>query len=96
MGLYDYCALVPVVENAGGIMTDWNGNRLTLQNHLQGISKGRVVACTNPQLHREAITLLQQETKSSKRKESASMLIIGIAIGMTMGMILSSSRRRVR
>eukprot|EP00548_Thalassiothrix_antarctica_P013885 CAMPEP_0194173510 /NCGR_PEP_ID=MMETSP0154-20130528/7827_1 /TAXON_ID=1049557 /ORGANISM="Thalassiothrix antarctica, Strain L6-D1" /LENGTH=263 /DNA_ID=CAMNT_0038886595 /DNA_START=65 /DNA_END=852 /DNA_ORIENTATION=- len=71
MGLYDYCALVPVVENAGGIMTDWNGNRLTLQNHLQGISKGRVVACTNPQLHREAITLLQQqETKSSKRKES--------------------------
>src|SRR5438132_560058 len=25
---YDYCALVPVIEGAGGIMTDWQGRTL--------------------------------------------------------------------
>jgi inositol-phosphate phosphatase/L-galactose 1-phosphate phosphatase/histidinol-phosphatase len=41
---YDFCALVPVVESAGGVMTDWQGRPLTLE------SDGRVVACGDPRL----------------------------------------------
>jgi inositol-phosphate phosphatase/L-galactose 1-phosphate phosphatase/histidinol-phosphatase len=35
---YDYCALVPVIEGAGGVITDWQGRALDLN------SDGRVVA----------------------------------------------------
>ncbi|EED95117.1 member of the inositol monophosphatase protein family, partial [Thalassiosira pseudonana CCMP1335] len=56
LGLYDYCALVPIVEGSGGVMTDWFGRRLTLANHET--SKGRVVACANADLHKEAVAIL--------------------------------------
>lgn len=56
LGLYDYAALVPVIQGAGGIITDWNGNALTLQNHDN--SKGRVVACSNTELHFEMLRTL--------------------------------------
>lgn len=38
MGVYDYCALVPVVQGAGGVMSDWQGEPLGLK------SDGRVLA----------------------------------------------------
>jgi inositol-phosphate phosphatase/L-galactose 1-phosphate phosphatase/histidinol-phosphatase len=41
---YDYCALVPVIEGAGGVIVDWDGNALTLG------SDGRVIACGDPTL----------------------------------------------
>jgi len=56
LGLYDYCALVPVVEGVGGVMTDWSGRKLTLQNH--DVLKGRVFACANFKLHKQAIAIL--------------------------------------
>ena len=59
LGLYDYCALVPVVENAGGVMTDWTGAPLTLQNHDK--SMGRVVAAANSTLHAQALKYLNQQ-----------------------------------
>ena len=31
VAVHDYCALVPIVENAGGIMTGWQGEPLTLR-----------------------------------------------------------------
>ena len=40
--LYDFAALVPVVEGAGGIMSDWQGNPLDSQ------SDGRVIALGEP------------------------------------------------
>lgn len=40
--LYDYAALVPVVEGAGGAMSDWQGNPLDAQ------SDGRVLALGEP------------------------------------------------
>ena len=40
--LYDYAALVPVVEGAGGVMTDWSGAPLGSR------SDGRVVAAEMP------------------------------------------------
>merc|ERR1719171_942259 len=45
LGLYDYVALVPVVQGAGGVITDWEGRPLTIQN--QPASGGRVVAAAN-------------------------------------------------
>lgn len=46
---YDYMALVPVIEGAGGVITDWTGNALGLQ------SDGRVLAAANPTLHAAAL-----------------------------------------
>lgn len=50
---YDYCALVPVIERAGGCITDWSGQPLGLE------SDGRVLASANPALHNEALALLR-------------------------------------
>lgn len=58
LGLYDYCAVVPVVLGAGGVMTDWNGNDLTMQNHEA--SRGRVIAAGNATLHKAAVQLLRE------------------------------------
>jgi fructose-1,6-bisphosphatase/inositol monophosphatase family enzyme len=41
---YDFCALVPVVESAGGVMADWRGQPLTTA------SDGRVIACGDPRM----------------------------------------------
>ncbi|MFT6556204.1 inositol monophosphatase family protein [Sneathiella sp.] len=49
---FDYCALVPVVENAGGVISDWDGNPLTLNN------PGYVLASANKSLHEHALSLL--------------------------------------
>jgi inositol-phosphate phosphatase/L-galactose 1-phosphate phosphatase/histidinol-phosphatase len=49
---YDFCALVPVVEGAGGIMTDWSGKKLTIK------SDGRVVAAGDASIHKEILKLL--------------------------------------
>ncbi|MCF8466148.1 MAG: histidinol-phosphatase [Sneathiella sp.] len=49
---YDYCALVPIVENAGGKITDWAGQPLTLTN------PGYVLATGDPELHRQAVEIL--------------------------------------
>lgn len=49
---YDYMALVPVIEGAGGVITDWTGQALGL------LSDGRVLAAANPALHAEALAAL--------------------------------------
>lgn len=59
LGLYDYCALVPVLEGAGGVICDWEGRKLTLENHET--SKGRVVACANEGLLEEALEILSKD-----------------------------------
>jgi histidinol-phosphatase len=51
---YDFMALVPVVEGAGGIMTDWRGQP------LHSGSDGGVVAAGDPRLHAAALALLSQ------------------------------------
>lgn len=51
---YDYLALVPVIEAAGGVISDWQGNALGLG------SGGRVVAAASPELHRQALDLLSE------------------------------------
>lgn len=49
---YDYCALVPVIEGAGGTVTDWDGRALDLG------SDGRVIACGDRRLAAPARALL--------------------------------------
>jgi inositol-phosphate phosphatase/L-galactose 1-phosphate phosphatase/histidinol-phosphatase len=50
--LYDYAALVPVVEGAGGRMCDWNGRALDAD------SDGRVIAVGDPGLMAEVLGLV--------------------------------------
>ena len=54
LSIYDYMALVPVVIGAGGCITDWEGEELTLH------SKGRVLASATPGLHRDALEILNR------------------------------------
>ncbi|CAE7819572.1 HISN7 [Symbiodinium sp. KB8] len=63
LGIYDYCALVPVVICAGGRMTDWSGQPLTLQSHE--LSRGRVVAAANDTLWKAAVSILSMEEKAT-------------------------------
>lgn len=49
---YDYMALVPVIEGAGGVITDWDGKALGLH------SDGRVIAAANRALHAEALAAM--------------------------------------
>ena len=49
---HDYLALVPVIEGAGGIITDWRGRTLTPK------SDGRIVAAGDRRVHAEALELL--------------------------------------
>lgn len=50
---WDYMALIPVIQGAGGKVTDWNGAPLTLE------SDGTVLAAANPALHQDALALLR-------------------------------------
>ncbi len=49
---YDYLPLVGVIEGAGGIVTDWQGQALSLQ------SDGRVVAAASPEIHAALLDIL--------------------------------------
>lgn len=49
---YDFLATVPVVEEAGGIITDWSGR------NLDANSDGRVIAASTPELHASALEML--------------------------------------
>jgi len=53
MKIYDYAALIPVVEGAGGVMTDWQGQVLTRQ------SKGQILALGDRRLLDRTIRLLE-------------------------------------
>lgn len=50
---YDFLSLVPVIEGAGGRISDWQGKPLTLE------SDGRVLAAANPSLWEQALASLQ-------------------------------------
>lgn len=52
---YDWCALVPILQEAGGVLLDWRLQPLTLQ------SDGAVVAATSRELARTALAILGHE-----------------------------------
>jgi inositol-phosphate phosphatase / L-galactose 1-phosphate phosphatase / histidinol-phosphatase len=49
---YDFCAIIPIVEGAGGVATDWRGARLGLT------SDGRVLVAGDHDAHEAALALL--------------------------------------
>jgi len=49
---YDFCAMIPIVEGAGGVATDWRGARLGLA------SDGRVLVAGDRSTHQAALALL--------------------------------------
>jgi histidinol-phosphatase len=49
---YDFCALIPIIEGAGGIVTDWQGRRPGL------VSDGRILACGDVVLHEQILDRL--------------------------------------
>lgn len=48
---YDIAALIPIIENAGGVITTWNGGRPE--------GGGDIVACGSRRVHEEALALLK-------------------------------------
>jgi fructose-1,6-bisphosphatase/inositol monophosphatase family enzyme len=54
MQVYDYAALVPVVRGAGGVITDWRGQELSLSNRTSS-----TLAAANADLHQRALAVLQ-------------------------------------
>lgn len=49
---FDFCALVPVIEGAGGVITDWQGKPLGLD------SGPLIVAASDAALHRDVLACL--------------------------------------
>ncbi|MDX6748829.1 histidinol-phosphatase [Geminicoccaceae bacterium 1502E] len=58
LGVYDYMALVPVIEGAGGRITDWEGRPPGFG------SDGRVVAAGDGRTHEAVLRLLGEKTAS--------------------------------
>jgi inositol-phosphate phosphatase/L-galactose 1-phosphate phosphatase/histidinol-phosphatase len=53
---FDYLPLVPIIEQAGGVISDWQGNPLGLHSGSQ------VIAASTPQLHEAALQILNQDS----------------------------------
>ncbi len=51
---YDYLPLAPIIKGAGGIISDWEGNPLSLT------SNGRVVTAANETLHQQILEVLNK------------------------------------
>jgi inositol-phosphate phosphatase / L-galactose 1-phosphate phosphatase / histidinol-phosphatase len=54
LDLHDFAALVPVIEGAGGVITDWQGRVLGRD------SDGRVIAAGDRRVHAQALALLAE------------------------------------
>lgn len=52
---YDIAALVPIIEEAGGVVSDWRGAPLRFQRQV-GLET--VIASANPALHKQALASL--------------------------------------
>ena len=54
---YDIVALIPIIEQAGGVVTAWDGG--------EARHGGRIIAAANPALHTEALDLIAHVTASA-------------------------------
>ncbi|MEE2699243.1 MAG: histidinol-phosphatase [Pseudomonadota bacterium] len=58
MELHDYAPMVPIIEGAGGIISDWSGRPLGVD------SDGTVLAAGNKKIHENALKILAHQAKS--------------------------------
>ncbi|KAJ6799463.1 bifunctional phosphatase IMPL2, chloroplastic-like [Iris pallida] len=57
---YDFLSLVPVIEGAGGSITDWKGNKLHWEaSAASHATSFNVAAAGDPQLHEQTLEVLQ-------------------------------------
>ncbi|CAN0891388.1 Bifunctional phosphatase IMPL2, chloroplastic [Linum grandiflorum] len=57
---YDFLALIPVIEGAGGTVTDWKGNQLSWEASEHSLAPSfNVVAAGDELIHRQALDALQ-------------------------------------
>lgn len=49
---HDYAALIPVIEGAGGVVTNWRGDRVGTDD------RGEILAAATPELHAAALALV--------------------------------------
>lgn len=61
MSTYDYMALVPVIDGAGGVISDWQGRDLGVH------SDGRVVASGDKRPHAQVLQVLASAASSVKQ-----------------------------
>jgi myo-inositol-1(or 4)-monophosphatase len=57
---FDYLAVGPVVQGAGGCISDWDGEPLGLD------SDGRILVTATPELHRQALDVLRTNSDLGK------------------------------
>jgi len=53
--IHDYLALVPVIRGAGGVISDWNGDDLTIH------SGDQLIAAGDPRVHQQTLDILAGE-----------------------------------
>lgn len=58
---YDYAALIPVIEGAGGVITDWDGAPLKFDAGTDN-NYGAVIAAADTHLHAEAVKILSDRS----------------------------------
>ncbi len=56
LNIYEFGAIVPIIENAGGVITDWQGRPLS------GTAGRQVLASGDNAIHTAAVDILSQET----------------------------------
>ena len=59
LSAYDIQALIPVIENAGGMVTDWSGET--------AVNGGQIVAAATPAIHHQALEVLAPAAKKSNK-----------------------------
>ena len=69
MDNHDIAALVPVVEGAGGVITDWRGRSIDLG------SGGCVLAAGDPALHEKALAVLHEPAPAGCREPARAPII---------------------
>lgn len=63
--IFDYLALIPVVQGAGGVFTDWEGNTAGLHSGSQYIAAG------DPRIHEQALKVLSDQTECNRTYANA-------------------------
>ena len=51
--IYDFASHIPIIKNAGGVITDWEGNELKIESNV------RLIASATPKLHEEVLKIIK-------------------------------------
>ena len=101
LGLYDYCALVPVLRAGGARVSDWEGRALTLArfraNPAPAGTRGRVVAAANDALWRALVAELRDDSDGWRARVAdgaRALALPSVALGAALGAALALALAR--